>query len=641
MKVVHEWLKEYVGDAMPDVAACEDLFTFHAFEVDGIEVVDGKDVLDIKVLPDRASDCLSHRGIAHELAALKGVPLAHDPLREPASLTPHTDKIKVTISDTEACRRFGAALMTGVTITESPEWLKARLHALGQRSINNVVDATNYVMLGLGQPLHAYDAAKFPHTETGWHFGVRMAKEGEEVTTLTGDTYALAPTVQLITDALSGVPAGIAGIKGGKLAEIDTATTTIILEAANFAPQITRKAAQFLKLQTDASKRFENNLSPELVPYALVEVVRLITEIAGGVCEGYVDMYPTPLTNTPVAVTLTQVNALLGMALTEDVVDDILTRLGFTFTKDAEIWTVTAPWGRTDVTIAADVIADIGRVYGYEHVASVLPTPVPLAECNARQYYSEKIRQVLIAAGCSEVITSSFRKKDVITLQNALASDKGSLRSTLTHNIREALDKNMPNVDLLGLSSLALFEIGTVFSKTPAGDDVMEHIALAIGVRTKQQGYTPKDDAPLTALIAKVEETLGVSLQGISDKGVYECNLTEILGTLPVPSAYDAYVPQESVSFTPFSAYPFISRDIALWVPEIVTGDVIEKEIRENAGALLTRVTLFDSFAKEGRVSYAFRLIFQSHEKTLTDDEVGAIMNTLTTTLTAKGFEIR
>lgn len=641
MKVIHEWLKEYVGDAMPDVATCEDLFTFHAFEVDGVEVVEGKDVLDIKVLPDRASDCLSHRGIAHELAAIMGAPLTHDPLREPVALTPLTDTIHVTIKDTQACRRFGAALMTGVAVKESPEWLKARLHALGQRSINNVVDATNYVMLGLGQPLHAYDADKFPHTNDVWHFGVRMAREGEEVTTLGGDTYSLIPSVQLITDAKSGAPLGIAGIKGGKLAEIDATTTSIILEAANFAPQITRKAAQFLKLQTDASKRFENNLSPELVPYALREVVRLIIEIAGGVCEGYADVYPTPLSNIPVTVTLTQVQALLGMPLTVEVIEDILTRLGLTFTKDAYSWTVTAPWGRTDVTIPVDVIADIGRVYGYEHVVSVLPTPVPLSECNMRQYYSEKIRHVLIALGCSEVITSSFRKKDVITLQNALASDKGSLRSTLTHNIREALDKNMPNLDLLGLTTLSLFEIGTVFNKTPAGDDVMEHISLAIGVRTKQQGHTPKDDVLLASLVAQIEDMLGVTLNGVSDKGVYECNLTEALRTLPVPQTYDAYVPQESVSFTPFSAYPFISRDIALWVPETVTAEVIEKDIRENAGALLSRVTLFDSFSKEGRVSYAFRLIFQSHEKTLTDDEVGPIMQTLTTTLTAKGFEIR
>lgn len=641
MKVLHEWLKEYVGEAMPDVATCENLFTFHAFEVDGVETVSGKDVLDIKVLPDRASDCLSHRGIAHALSAIMGVPLTMDPLRTPVSLSPVTNKIHISIEDAHMCRRFALAYITGVQVKESPEWLKIRLKALGQRSINNVVDATNYVMLALGQPLHAYDAEKFPHDTEGWHFGVRMAREGEVVTTLTGDTYTLTPMVQLITDVVSDAPAGIAGIKGGKLAEIDMTTTGIILEAANFDPQITRKASQWLKLQTDASKRFENNLSPELVPYALAEVVRLIREIAGGECEGYADVYPTPLHTIPVTVTLTDINALLGMSLTAVEVTEILSRLGFTSTQTGEEWTVIAPWGRTDVTIPADVIADIGQIYGYEHVATITPAPVPLAECNSRQYYSEKIRQALISLGCSEVITSSFRKKDIITLQNALASDKECLRSTLAENIREALDKNMPNVDLLGLTTLALFEIGTVFNKTSTGDNVTEHVSLAIGVRTKQQGYTPKDDAPLALFVTTLEEALGVSLSGTSDKGVYECNLTELCSTLPVPQGYDAYEPQEGLTFVPYSAYPFISRDIALWVPETVTAGEIEKEICAHAGALLTRVTLFDSFAKEGRVSYAFRLVFQSYEKTLTDEEVGTIMKTLTDALTAQGFEIR
>lgn len=639
MKVVYDWLKEYVGEEMPTREVCEGLFTFHSFEIDGVETVAGKDVLDMKVLPDRSSDCLSHRGVAHELGALANVPLVKDALREPVTLTPRTEKIQVTISDPNACRRFGTALMTGVTIGPSPEWLASRLHALGQRSINNVVDATNYVMLDLGQPLHAYDAEKFPHTEKGWHFGVRMAREGEEVTTLTGDTYTLTSQIQLITDSETGKPAGIAGIKGGKLAEIDTGTTSLILEAANFDPQITRKAAQHLRLQTDASKRFENNLSPELVPYALTEVVRLITEIAGGQCEGYADVYPTPLQNVPVTVTLAQTNALLGMTLDASTVEGIFARLNFAYEKTGDgVWVVTAPWERTDIVIREDVIAEIGRVYGYEHIASVLPTPVPLAEYNSHHYYSEKIRSLLALHGYGEVITSSFRKKDTVQLQNALASDKGCLRSSLTSNIREVLDRNMPNADLLGLSSVCVFEIGTVFEKTAT--DVVEHRSLALGVRTKQQGYVPKDDTALLATVATLEGELGVPLGGTLEKGTYECDMNALIAKLPVPTSYDAYTPHD-VTFVPYSPYPFIARDIALWVPEGISALDVEKSIRAHAGLLLTRVTLFDSFTKEGRVSFAFRLIFQSYEKTLTDDEVGGLMATLTTALTEKGFEVR
>ena len=641
MKVVYDWLKEYVGEAMPQVSKLEELLTFHAFEIDGTEEVSGKTVIDVKILPDRSSDCLSHRGIAREVAALIGTPLAHDPFAREVHLLPKSEKLQVTIENSDACPRFAAAHMVGVTIGPSPEWLKERLVALGQRSINNVVDATNYVMLALGQPLHAYDADKFPHTERGWHFGVRMAREGEEVTTLTGDTYVLKNTVQLITEAETDAPLGIAGIKGGKHAEIDTQTTSLILEAANFHPQVTRKAAQLLKLQTDASKRFENEISPHVVPYALAEVVALIEQIAGGTCEGYLDVYPNPTSQTPVYLGHAHVSALLGITLTVETIENIFSRLGFVHTREGEGWHIIAPFERTDITIAEDVIAEIGRVHGYEHVASVIPEIAPIHECNARQYYSEKIRTMLVAEGFSEVITSSFRKKDEIELQNALASDKGCLRSSLVPNIREVLDRNISLVDLLGISRVQVFEIGAVFQKNEAGTDVTEHVALAVGVRTKQQGYTPKDDVRLAEVLQKIEAALGVSLACTVVQGVGECNLTEMLTQLPKPTAYDAFAGAADVQYAPFSAYPFVSRDIALWVPQGTVVSDVESFIRVYAGNLLVRVTLFDAFTKEGRTSYAFRLIFQSMERTLTDVEVNSVMDAITTEAQNRGFTVR
>ncbi len=299
MKVLRDWLKDYIGDGIPETIDIEKLFTFHAFEIEDVDVKEQHTIIDVKVLPDRSSDCLCHRGVAHELAALMGTKLVQDPLREANPLEPKTDKIKVTIENTENCRRFSGALITGVKIGPSPEWLKSRLEALGQRSINNVVDATNYVMLSLGQPLHAYDADKFPHDETGWQFGVRMAHEGEEVTTLSNETFTCTPKVQLIVDATSDAAVGIAGVKGGKYAEIDGESTNIILEGANFDPVVTRRSSQSLKLQTDASKRFENDLPPALTLYGISECVRLILKIAGGVCEGYVDEYPNKKENIP------------------------------------------------------------------------------------------------------------------------------------------------------------------------------------------------------------------------------------------------------------------------------------------------------------------------------------------------------
>ncbi len=641
MLVLREWLSDFLGEHTPTTGEIESLLTFHAFEIEETKVVEGKEVIDVKVLPDRSGDCLSHRGIARELATLVGKPLTYDPFTEERPLTPTTDKITVTIEDPTLCRRFGMALVAGVTVKESPVWLKERLVALGQRSINNVVDATNYVMLALGQPLHAYDGGLFPQKDGKWHFGVRRAKQGETIITLTNDSYELAPDVQLIVDAANDAPAGIAGIKGGKYAEVSTSTSTILIEAANFEPAFTRRASQALRLQTDASKRFENNISRNVVPYALTEVVKLILDIAGGTCEGYVDVYPLPENNPVVPVTLKATNALLGLSLTETEVETIMTRLGFTFRKNSSGWDVVAPFERRDVTIAEDVIADIGRVYGYEHVASVVPTTVPLAEVNARQYYSERVRTFLLSKGYSEIITTSFRKKDEIKLLNALASDKAYLRSTLSENVREALDKNMPYADLLGISTVRLFEIGTIFKKAGEGAGVDERCSLAIGVRMKQQGHTPKDDAALTALAAELETMLGEQLHTHIEKGVLECDLSSLIARLPKPTAYEPFTGSVDITYKPYAAYPFVSRDIALWVPDSVTAESVATLIESEAGELLVRMTLFDEFKKDGRTSYAFRLVFQSYERTLNDGEVGSIMETITKTLVSKGYEVR
>jgi len=642
MKVLHNWLKEYCGETLPSAGDIDALLTFHAFEIDGIEKVGEHEVIDVKVLPDRGADALSHRGIAREIATLTGIPLVHDPLQETVSLSPSTDKLKVSIENEEHCSRFAGALIEGIEVKESPEWLKSRLQALGQRSINNVVDATNYVMLSLGQPLHAYDADKFEKDGDVWHFGVRMAKDGKKVTTLTGETYELTPCVQLIVNMKSDTPVGIAGIKGGKSAELTQETTNIILESANFNPQITRKSAQSLKLQTDASKRFENGVSPELVPYALKDVVELIIDIAGGTCAGYVDVYPTEKRNSPVSVTLVHTNALLGLALTKETVEDIFTRLGFSFEQNekGDGWSVTAPFERTDIVIAEDVIAEVGRVHGYEHIASILPEKVQLTGYNARHFYSEKIREILLHEGFSELITSSFRKKDTVCLLNALASDKGCLRSTLTSNIQEVLDKNIGNTDLLGIPCVQTFEIGTVFSKNAAGNDVVEYTSLAIGVRMKND-YTPKDDARVQELVSKIEIELAVPLNGSLKQGVYECNLSEVIACLPMPTEYSAYVPSVDATYAPYSPYPYIVRDIAFWTESEVGVDELQPLITEEAGQLAVRISLFDTFEKEGRTSYAFRIIFQSFEKTLTDEEVAPCMTKLEHRLKEIGYEVR
>ena len=633
MKVLHEWLAEYLGDSTPTPEKIEELLTFHAFEIEGVE----GEVIDVDVLPNRSSDCLCHRGIARELGTLLNVPLANDLLAQKPEMS-ETDKLKVSIADEKGCGRMGLALMEGVEIKESPAWLKNRLEALGQRSINNVVDATNYVMLSLGQPLHAYDAAKIAQEDGVWHMGVRYAKEEEEITTLTNDTYELSEDVQVIENVAEGTVLSLAGIKGGRVAEVESGTTTIILEAANFDSTITRLSAQKLRLQTDASKRFENSPSPELIPYALHEVAKLIKDIAGGELVGWQDVYPVSQEEVRTTLTLAKTNALLGLSLSAAEVANILSRLGIAYMEEDEVFTVISPWERTDLHIEEDYIEEIGRVHGYNHVQSVVPETVPLAEVNPRQYYSEKVRKVLLDLGYSEVITSSFRKKDKVRLLNALASDKGYLRSSLVKNLTEVLDKNMPLVDVLGTNDVRVFEIGTVFSK--GEKTVEEHISLAWGVRTKQTGYTPKDDALIEEAKNALEESLGVSLEVSMEKGVAEVHFSHVIDSLPVPTAYEPFEKKEDIVYKPFSLYPHTSRDIALWT-EGVSADEVEEVLRNEAGDLCIRITLFDEFSKDGRTSYAFRLVFQSQEGTLTDGEVSPIMERIYSVVSEKGWEVR
>lgn len=644
MKVVHDWLKDYIGDSIPSASKIEELLTFHAFEVEGREEVVGHEVIDIKILPDRGADCLSHRGIARELASITGVPLSFDPLQSEDRLPLFSD-IAVRISDTKACSRFSAALVTGIEVKDSPEWLQKRLLALGQRPINNIVDATNYVMYAIGQPIHAYDADKFPQVEGKWKFDVRFAEAGEIVSLIAeggkkGDRIiTLLGSELLIVDGSSNTPIGLAGVKGGAYAGVDATTSKIIIEAAHFDSVVVRKTARRLGIVIDASKRFENNLSAGLVPHALRDVVTLITQIAGGTCEGSVDVVYEEGLRAKVTLETNQVNALLGLDLKKEVMIEILQRIGATVVDQGQTLVLQSPFERMDLNIAEDYIEEIGRIYGYNHVMSEVPSTVPLLEMNVRHYYSEEVRNTLVRLGFSEVITSSFAEKDEVQLQNALASDKSFLRSNIRNNINEVLDKNANLVDLLGATDTRVFEIGTVFLKV--NNVITEHVSLCLGVRTKVRGYVADDDTELAKVIASLETLLGTAMAFELKSGIAECNFTNVFSTLPIPTEYKKVFVAEEIVYKPFSVFPSMSRDIALWVGEGTEATTVEEIINAHTEELRVRTTLVDVFSKEGRTSYAFRLVFQSYKKTLTDEEVNVVMEEVYTAVTEKGWEVR
>lgn len=645
MIVSYNWLKDYLGPQAPTPTEIEELLTFHAFEVESVEVQGEDTLIDVKILPDRSSDCLSHRGIAREIATLTGTPLVHDPLASVPQFAA-TDAIVVDIKDADLCPRFTASLVTGITVGPSPAWLVERLAALGQRSVNNIVDATNYVMYAIGQPLHAYDADTFPSVDGTWRFSVRPAVVGETVSLLPegAKTEDRIVTLEggelLIVDGATETPIGLAGVKGGRYAGVTAATKNIIVEAAHFNPARTRKTARALGIVIDASKRFENEPSRALPLYAQAEIMKLITDIAGGKAAGLVDVYPKPVSNPEVTLSPVHVNALLGLTLDVDTMVALLHRVGVTVTKrDNLTLSCVGPFERTDLQIPEDFIDEIGRVYGYHHVTPVVPETVPLRELNARQYYAERVRNVLVAEGLSEVITTSFVKKAPIRLISSLASDKTCLRASLQPNIAEVLDKNAGFVDLLGITDVRAFEFGTVFAEAPAG--VTEHVALALGVRLKQTGYSGKEDAILKQLTAVVDAALGMTIEWQFTNGVAECNFDAVVAALPAPTAYEPFVPTPAVTYQPFSVYPAVTRDIAMWVGEHTEVAAVIEILNAAAGPLRVRTTHVDAFTKDGRTSFAFRLVFQAMDRTLTDDEVNTVMDSVYQAATEEGWETR
>lgn len=634
-----------MGETLPNPENIEELLTFHSFEVEDVESLAGEVVFDIKILPDRGGDCLSHRGVARELATVLDVDLIHDPLREQAELK-KTDQIALSVENVDACPRYTATYLTGIRVKESPEWLKKRLSAVGQRPINNIVDATNYVMYALGQPMHAYDAGKFQVDSGKRSFGVRFARKDESVALLPeggkGESRMVALTTSdlLIVDGATDTPVGLAGIKGGRQAELNNDTTDIIIEAATFDSATIRKTSRRLSIVTDASKRFENAPASRLPICAQQMVLDLILKIAGGEFVGMVDSGEVMGESKVVVVSPERVNGLLGLSLTTGEIITFIKRIGAEVTESSgSKLAVVAPWERNDLLIEEDYIEEVGRIYGLANIKSVAPVPQAFTEVNARQYYSEQVRQELMAVGFSEVITSSFQKDGSIQLQNALANDKSYVRENLISNINSVLNNNFAYCDLLGLTAVRVFEIGTVFEKI--NNSVTEHVALAIGVRTKGGGYVSGDDKLLAQGIKAVEKVLGTDIVWKQVSGTAELDLDLVVSRQPIPGSYGPSNEQLSVKYKAPSAYPAVARDIALWVTRGEQSEDVANSLIALAGGLLVRHTLFDRFEKEDRVSYAFRLVFQSGVRTLTDIEVNKIMEKIYEEVSKKGWEVR
>ncbi|MES2436688.1 MAG: phenylalanine--tRNA ligase subunit beta [Patescibacteria group bacterium] len=648
MKISYNWLQTYFKDPLPSPTELGDLLTFHVFEIESIDEVGNDTILDVKVLPDRAHYALSHKGVAYEIAAITNTPVHEKPLAIKRESIKDSQELIVNIYD-ERCIRDSKVVLKNITVETSPEWLKERLTAIGQRSISNIVDATNYVMFDRGQPLHAFDFDKLTKKDGKAAIGLKKANAGDKITTLGGKEYTLDADTLVFTDEYNNdALLDIAGIKGGTLAEVDANTKNIVVLSANFDASYIRKTSTKYGIRTDASKRSENNISPELTMDGLLQVVQLITDISktAPTIEGIVDYYPKVITQPKVVISTDYIVKMLGVNISEPEITTILQRLQISYLHKEGVFEIMPPLWRRDLVIAQDVVEEVGRIYGYKKLPSTqLPETSFKPAVNKLFYYSNKIRTILTEAGFSEVYTYALQNKGEVEILNPLASDKNYLRKDLVTGISQSLELNVRNADLLGLDQIKIFEIGKAFAKDA------ESTKFALGVKNAKK-MKVKEGQAIKDILQKIGEALGTTLDlKIADTDtVFELDFDALIEQLPQPTAYEPYIRSEEVTtYKKFSAYPFAVRDIAVFTPEGTSKETVRSVIEKYAGdiVLTEKIRLFDEFTKtledgSKKISFGFRMVFQSYERTLTEEEINAVMKSITDDMNMReGWQVR
>ena len=587
MRISYNWLKWYIPE-IPKTEKLRDIFTYHLCEVENIEKRGDDTIFDINILPNRAHDLLSHLGVARELASLLNISFK-DPT--PMYKIPETKSTNLKIKlETDKCYRYMGRIVRNVKIEPSPDWVQKHLESIGQRSINSIVDATNIVMYDSGQPCHAFDLDKLANEI----LIIRQAKEGESITTLDGKEVKLSSMDMVIADEKNVL--AIAGVKGGKLAEVDRNTRNILIEVANFDPVSVRKTSKRMGILTDSSKRFENNLSPEIVFYAMREISGLLVEYGGFEFEEIIDIYPSKQKFRELSFSADKISKILGVAVSETWIEDILKRYNFEYENKNREFKIVIPPARFDLEIEEDMAEEIGRILGYDKVKPKIPKIDFKSKQNEEFNKIKKAREYLLSEGYSEIMTYTFHEKGKVEVLES-ASDKKFLRETLegkylVGGFEHAIGFNstiLPLLNIKNFNEFKIFEIGKIWSP-----EEKIHVIYFSGKKHTEP-------------------------QEMSLENFYKT----------IPSTFTPKLDKYSLEtkFKMWSMYPFITRDIAVWVPENVSSGEIEKVIKNNVGELVIRgPELFDQFKKGNQISYAFKLVFQSYERTLTDDEVNEIM---------------
>ncbi|HEX4187286.1 MAG TPA: phenylalanine--tRNA ligase subunit beta [Solirubrobacteraceae bacterium] len=646
------------------------------------------EVLELEITPNRP-DCLGVYGVARELHAATGAPLAVAPWSEDPGSAGPVEGAEVSVECPDLCPRFTARVFEEVAIGESPAWLKARLTAAGQRPINNVVDITNYVMLLTGQPLHAFDLDRV----AGGRLNVRRAHEGEQVQTLDGQTRTLDGEMVLIEDAEG--PTSIAGVMGGARSEVAPQTTRVLLEVATWSGPNIHRTSSALGLRSEASSRFEKGLQPEQALHAQAVASRLLIELAGArIAPGTIDVGGPPPPPQVLRLREARVESILGVAVPAERQAEILERLGFATAPAADGLDVTVPaLRRDDVTREVDLIEEVARIDGLERLPATLPARRgAVGILTHEQRVRRAAEDAMVGRGLREVVGWSFAEpalldrlrlgpedelRRVVELENPMSEAHSIMRPTLLGSLldiaRHNVARNGPDV--------AIFESGTVYRATPERAGADEHHALGVlltGPMAPRSWRGSREEADFFAVKALLGALLGKlhvewSVEPWARPFLHPGRSASVLAGSDEPrrlgfvgelhpvvaAAWDldrtavfavdlgavAAVAPEVVSFRPFSSVPALRQDLAVTLPDSVVAAEVLERVRGAGGETLEDVRVFDVYTGghvgEGRRSLALALSFQTPDRTLTDEDVAPVRARIVAALAALGGELR
>ena len=690
MKISYSWLKNYVKN-LPKPEKLADLLTMHSFEVAEIKKSANDFIFDIDILPNRAHDCLSHLGVAKECAAILGYKIpaqgwsASGGKNQKVNEDPKSkvgDFIKIDVQDKDGCSRYTARVISDIKISSSPKWLKEKLENLGQKSINNVVDAANYVMLETGQPLHAFDLEKI----MGGKMNVRESGDGEELTTLDGTKHKLPAGAIIIEDAKRVID--LAGIMGGENSAVSNKTKKILLQAAVFDPTRIYKASRALNFYSDASRIYAAGIDPNQSFSALNRAAGLLVEISGAKKVGAaIDIYSKKEPKRRIFFRPGYSDGLIGQKLSLNFYKDVFGRLGFGVKKIKKGFLVEIPSIRRDIRIEEDLVEEAARLFGYENIKGKVPEAgIFPSKSNDELFWADKVRDYLVSVGFSESLLYAFASERELLncftdpvfapeLANPLNQETKYLAPRVLIKYISSAAENLRNYD-----TVQIFGIAKSFEKD--GGNITERKDLILAAA--KRGSSGEDEfLKLKGMVEQLFEGLGISDYWYDDniesktknqefRIFHPYRLAEIkIGDDKIGNIGEIHpavlediksrgrivvaeidfeklwkLASAEAEYRPVGKYPAVVRDIAVVVPHQTRTEEVLNVIENAGGNLLIDTDLFDYFQDEamresGEKSLAFHLIFQSPERTLKDEEVSKIIEKITAGLREKGWEIR